>query len=88
MTNSTKAKMKYNRSAYKRYEFNVNVDTELNWLLEDYIKTNNLSNLIKTLLCDYFMVGMEDLYAPYHLCRQNGEWVEVPNPLIRRYETS
>ena len=85
MTNATKAKMKYNRSVYKRYEFNVNVDTELNWLIEDYMKTNSLSILVKTLLCDYFKIGMDDIYVPYHLVRQNGEWVKVPNPLIKHY---
>jgi len=85
MTNATKAKMKYNRSAYKRYEFNVNVDTKLNYLLEDYIKKSSVSNLIKTLLCDHFKIGMHDIYVPYHLVRQNGEWVKVPNPLTKQF---
>ena len=85
MTNSTKAKMKYNRNAYKRYEFNVSVDTELNYLLEDYMKNSSVSNLVKKLLCDYFKVGMEDIYVPYWLRHHNGEWVKVPNPLIKRY---
>ena len=85
MTSATKAKMKYNRSVYKRYEFNVNVDTELNWILEYYKKTNSLSNLVKTLLCDHFKIGIDDIFTPYHLVRQNGEWVKVPNPLIKHY---
>ena len=85
MTNATKAKMKYNRGTYKRFEFNVNVDTELCYLLEDYMKNKSVSNLVKTLLCDYFKVNMDDSYSPYFYEIQNGEWVKVYNPLAKKY---
>jgi len=85
MTNATKAKMKYNKTVYKRFEFNVNVDTELCYLLEDYMTNQSVSNFVKTLLCDYFKVNMDDIYVPYVYESQNGKWVKVPNPLIKKY---
>ena len=85
MTGATKAKMKYNRGVYRRFEFNVNVDTELCYLLEDYMKDKSVSNLVKTLLCDYFKVNMDDWYSPYVFENQNGKWVKVENPLIKKY---
>jgi hypothetical protein len=56
---STRSKMKYNRDTYRRYEFNLGIDSRLNALVERY-KTYpdaNLSSLIKTLLCGYFGIS-------------------------------
>ena len=67
---STKAKMEYNRKAYKRYEFSVGVDTKPNYLIENFMKDNSLFYLIKSLLCDYFGVGhIDEIYVPYHFLR-------------------
>jgi hypothetical protein len=75
-------KRKYNKSVYRRYEFSVNVDTKLNYLLEDYMGNpeNNLSSLIKNLLCQHFDVDMDEIYMPYHLgLDKDGHWIEIPN---------
>ena len=68
----TKAKMKYNRSTYKRYEFNLRVDSKLNALVERYKTTPdaNLSQLLKELLCSHFGIELyeaDDLYSEYHV---------------------
>ena len=68
---STQSKMKYNRNAYRRYEFNVNVNTMLNYLLEDYMKEKSLSSLIKMLLCDHFEIGMNEVIAPHRMRDNN-----------------
>jgi hypothetical protein len=75
-------KRKYNKSAYHRYEFSVNVDTKLNYLLEKYMSDpkNSLSSLIKNLLCQHFNVGMNEIYVPYHIGRdKDGNLVKIPN---------
>jgi len=69
---STKAKMKYNRSTYKRYEFNLNVDSKINALVERYksYPDSNLSYLLKNLLCRHFGITIEEgdsFYAPYYV---------------------
>ena len=76
-TNQTKAKMKYNKREYVRYEFNVNKGTKLHELIirfkED--KENNFSELIKTSLCEHFGIDRleaDDLYTLAYL--ENGEW--------------
>ena len=60
---STRYKLKYNRMAYRRYEFNLGIDSKLNALVERYksYPDNNLSHLIKTLLCGYF--GIQEYEA-------------------------
>jgi len=74
-------KRKYNKSAYHRYEFSVNINTKLDYLLENYKNDpkNNLSKLIKNLLSQHFDVEADELYSPYYLKRVDGEWVKVPN---------
>ena len=67
----TLSKMKYNRAAYRRYEFNLRIDGKLNALVERYKSTsgNNLSSLLKELLCEYFGIALneaDDLFTQYH----------------------
>jgi hypothetical protein len=82
MTNQTKSKMKYNRSKYKRYEFNVDIDTELNYFLEYYMAQSSVSYLVKTLLCDYFKINIDDIWCPYYFGHgENGESIKIPNQL-------
>ena len=78
---SSAVKRKYNKSAYHRYEFSVGVNTKLDHLLEIYKNDpkNNLSELIRNLLCRHFDVEPGEIYSPYYLQRVNGEWVKVPN---------
>jgi hypothetical protein len=54
---STKSKMKYNRAAYRRYEFNLRMDSKLTAIIERYKSNpeNHLSSLIKELLCRYWV---------------------------------
>jgi hypothetical protein len=71
---STKAKMKYNRRAYRRYEFNLKIDSKLNAIVERYksISGSNMSQLIKTSLCGHFGISPEDadcLYSPYYITK-------------------
>ena len=76
-------KRKYNKGAYRRYEFSVKVDTKLNHLIEQY-KNNgetSLSELIKNLLCQHFEVEAEDIYVSCHIRRINGQWTRVQNEL-------
>ena len=77
------AKRKYNKGTYHRYEFSIRLDTKLNYLLEQY-KSNgetSLSELIRSLLCQHFNVDAEEIFVPYHICKINGQWIEVPNEL-------
>ena len=78
---STKAKMVYNRKAYKRYEFSVGVDTRLNYMIENFMKDNSLSNLIKSLLCDHFGVShIDEIYVPCHFLHgENGDVTVLEN---------
>ena len=66
---------------YSRYEFSVRKESMLNYLLEEYRNTMNdsLSNLIKRLLCQYFEIGIDDIYVPYHLSLKNGRRIEITN---------
>ena len=71
---STRAKLKYNRSTYRRYEFNLGMDSKLNSLVERYksYPDNNLSKLIKTLLCDYFGIEIseaDDIFTEYYISK-------------------
>lgn len=52
-------KMKYNRSAYDRYEINVGKDTELTHRL---MAEGNVSGLIKNLLCDHYGITLNQLH--------------------------
>ena len=79
---STRSKMKYNRMAYKRYEFNVGMDSRLNYMIESFMKDrNSLSNLVKSLLCEHFGIDdMDEIYVPYHFMPgKDGEYVLVEN---------
>jgi len=78
---SSAVKRKYNKAAYHRYEFSVSINTKLDYLLEKYKSDpkNNLSKLIRDLLCKHFNVEPDEIYTPYYFQRVNGEWVEVPN---------
>ena len=78
-------KRRYNKTAYRRYEFSVKVDTKLNYLLEQYKSEpdNSLSELIKELLCQYFKVHIDELYSPYHLQKnEDGKWIKIPNTIL------
>ena len=78
---SSAVKRKYNKLAYHRYEFSVGIDTKLDYLLEKYKSDpkNNLSGLIRNLLCKHFNVEPDEIYSPDYFRRINGEWVKVPN---------
>jgi len=78
---STASKRKYNKTVYRRYEFSVNANTKLNYILERYVQDskNSLSALIKKQLAEYFGVDSDDIYSSYHLCKVDGEWVKIPN---------
>jgi len=78
---SSAVKRKYNKSAYHRYEFSVGINTKLNYLLEKYKgnSKNNLSELIRNLLCQHFGIEPDEIYSVAYLERINGEWVWVPN---------
>ena len=78
--------MKYNRAVYKRYEFNVGMDSRLNYMIESFMKDSSLSNLVKSLLCEYFDIDdMDEIYVPYHFeCGKNGEHIIVENKLDKR----
>jgi len=78
---SSAVKRKYNKSAYHRHEFSVGVNTKLGYVLEKYKSDpkNNLSGLIRDLLCQHFDVEPSEIYSPYYFKRINGEWVTVPN---------
>lgn len=73
---STKYKLKYNRGTYRRYEFNLGLDSKLNALLERY-KTypgSNMSLLIKTCLCDHFGITIHeaDIICPEYVFTKDG----------------
>lgn len=79
--------MKYNREAYKRYEFNVRVESKLNAIIERYKlePENNLSELIKACLCDYFEIDRyeaDDIYVPYHFGKDG---THIPNNELDKY---
>lgn len=78
---SSAVKRKYNKSTYHRYEFSVNINTKLDYLLEKYKinPKNNLSALIRNLLCQHFDVEPDEIYSPYYMQKINGEWVKIPN---------
>jgi hypothetical protein len=82
----TRAKLKYNRGAYRRYEFNLGVDSKLNALVERYksYPDSNLSSLIKTLLCGYFGISNHDagsIYPEYRFTKDG----MVRNTELDRY---
>jgi len=64
---SSTVKRRYNKAAYKRYEFSVRIDSSLNYMLEQQ-KDNpeGISGLIKKLLCNHFGVSSTDIYVPNH----------------------
>jgi len=79
MKPTTKYKLKYNRMAYKRYEFNVRCGSLLNGIIERYKQNpdNNFSELIKSCLCLHFGLDRaeaDDIYVPYHFGK-NGEHI-------------
>jgi len=63
---SSASKYKYNKSAYRRYEFSVGLDKKLNYHLEDYKqKGGNISELIKTTLAAHFGIDPDEDFYPY-----------------------
>ena len=63
---SSAVKRKYNKGAYRRYEFSVGVDKKLNYYLEDYKKNGgNVSDLVKTLLAKHFDIEREENFFPF-----------------------
>jgi hypothetical protein len=83
---TSKTKRKYNKMTYSRYEFSVKKESTLNYILEEYrnIVDDSLSNLIKRLLCQYFEIGIDALYVPYHFSLENGQKIEITNDEIDR----
>ena len=79
MKSTTRSKMKYNRAAYKRYEFNVRIDSLLNAIIERYKQNpdHNFSELIKTCLCKHFGLtrGEADLIHVQYYLGKNGEHI-------------
>ena len=63
MKPSTKYKMKYNRGNYKRYEFNVRIDSKLCGIIDRYKRepNNNLSELVKSCLCQQMAIPFTEL---------------------------
>ena len=61
-------KRKYNKNAYRRYEFSVGLGSKLEHCLEEYLKEpeHTLSGLVKNLLCEHFDVEEWEIYVPYH----------------------
>jgi hypothetical protein len=79
--------MKYNRAAYRRYEFNLRIDSKLNAIVERYKSDpeNHLSNLLKELLCRHFSMDLneaDDIFPQYHF-GPNG--VHIPNERLNKY---
>lgn len=68
MNQATKRKRSYNKAKYRRYEFSVDIDTKLNYLLEQYKQETpgSISGLVKGLLCNYFKVDENEIYIPNH----------------------
>lgn len=80
---SSKVKRRYNKSAYSRYEFSVNKDTKLDYVIEKFksIPENNFSGLIRDLLAEHFGISPDELYVPFRYQRnESGQWVQIPNP--------
>jgi hypothetical protein len=73
---SSAIKRKYNKSAYRRYEFSVGLDKKLNYCLEEYMKTDSVSELIKTLLAEHFGINVDENYFPYRYDK-NGNLVQA-----------
>lgn len=53
---TSQVKRRYNKGAYDRYEFSVGKDLELTHLL---MAEENVSGLIKKLLCEYYGIELE-----------------------------
>ena len=89
MKSTTRSKLKYNREAYKRYEFNVRIDSLLNGIIERYKQNldNNSSELIKSSLCKHFGIDRNEadlIYVPYHYGK-NGEHI-INNELDKYFQ--
>ncbi len=83
----TQRKMKYNRANYKRYEFNVQLDSKLNAIIERYKSNpdNNLSELIKSCLCLHFGIDREaadQIFVAYHFGEDN---TKISNNELDKY---
>ena len=72
--------MKYNRQAYKRYEFNVSHNTLLNKIIEIYKQdpNNNLSKLVRDCLCQYFGIDPMDADSIYFYYGKDGAHIIKP----------
>jgi hypothetical protein len=76
---STESKKKWNKANYKRYEFNVGLDKKLNYCLEEYMKENSVSELIKTLLAEHFGISADENYFPYHYDKDGNLIADILN---------
>ena len=73
---SSTAKYKYNKSAYRRYEFTIGLDKKLNYCLENFKeKGGNVSELVKTMLAAHFNVNPDENFFPYKY--DNGKVIKV-----------
>jgi hypothetical protein len=83
----TRAKKKYNRSTYNRYEFNLRKDGKLSAIVERYRSLPDacLSQLLKTLLCEHFHIDIfeaDNIFAEYHIAPGG---VHIPNGELDKY---
>ena len=83
MKSATKYKLKFNRVTYKRYEFNVRIDSVLNAIIERFKQkpNNNFSDLIKSCLCQYFGLTRDeadDLYV-HNYYDKDGKHILIHN---------
>jgi hypothetical protein len=79
---ASKAKRKYNKATYRRYEFSVRLDSKLEYLLDRYTAKagNGLSTLIKNLLCEHFgIIASDEIWIPVRSQNIDGNWKEIPN---------
>ena len=84
---SSKVKKRYNKSVYRRYEFNIRMGTKLDAIIERYKKypDNSLSELIKSCLCQHFGISREeadDIFVEY---RMLGEGLQEKNNELDKY---
>ncbi len=84
---STQSKMKYNRANYKRYEFNLQIDSKLNALVERYKQTpdNNFSELIKLCLCQHFGISRTDGDSIFVTNHTNKDGTTIPNSELDKF---
>ena len=84
---STRAKKKYNRETYDRYEFSLRKDSKLNAIIERYklAEGANLSCLLKTLLRGHFGLSAfeaDEIFPRYYF---GPDGAHIPNTGLDRY---